>query len=576
MIPCKKVISCLLTVAMFVTMFLGNLAAPTVAAAQTPSPIQLSVDWSTVKSTTTNLSFGLNGFLTFDPAVASNSDYKANMEYMNIGFIRYHSSEATSSNSATHPTNWVDVPNKTWLASKVKEALSGFKVSNNPIRMININTWPNWMKTYTVTAGTNKVTLLDPSEYDNYANYCAELVRIVNIQYGHNVKYWEPTNEADDAYYVKFAEAGYPDKLDELIEIYSRCAKAMKAVDPTIKVGGLAYARSDHSNYDAVRRFVQATLKEGTLDYLSYHFYASGNAMDSDSSVYNRAYNPNPSSTSMAKHSRDIRNILDEYSPNRHIELFMDEYNISWSWTINDPRMKNNKGAVFDALGMIYSHDAGVDGFLAWNEKDDVYGKMDNQHNLRPPAHVYQMMNNYMVGDRVATTSSDEGKIAPFAVKNKTTGEKSYLLVNRTDEAQTVSTSFMGATGTGLVRQHQVSVEGYKITQSNWDSIVGKEVTLPANSVTLFTESQKEPTKMPMPTRVLRTLSPSIDGPTGPYDLNLTGTLDWMAFARTGVADIDRRQGSTSTIAYNRIGTSSSVRIGSNTGHAHYPSQGYT
>jgi len=44
------------------------------------------------------------------------------------------------------------------------------------------------------------------------------------------------------------------------------------------------------------------------------------------------------------------------------------EYNISWTWTNNDPRIQNYEGRAFDALRLIYVNKSSADGTSAWNE----------------------------------------------------------------------------------------------------------------------------------------------------------------------------------------------------------------
>ena len=60
--------------------------------------------------------------------------------------------------------------------------------------------------------------------------------------------------------------------MEELARIYVQCADAMKAVDPTIQVGGPATERPDLAMF--AERF--ARVAGPRLDFFSYHAYASG------------------------------------------------------------------------------------------------------------------------------------------------------------------------------------------------------------------------------------------------------------------------------------------------------------
>lgn len=546
----KKCISLILTLCIiFSVLLVNNVINPTKVSASEIVPVSIAVDWSSVKSSTTPLSFGLNGFQFFNPSVSSNPKYISNMEYMNIRFIRLHSVEATGGDNISDPRNWVDDANKSWLRDRIYQSISGFKAANNPTIFINITDWPKWMKTYNFEYKPGAtVTLLDPSEFDNYANYCAELVKIVNVEYGFNIKYWEPTNERDDIYYVKMANEGLQnDKLDELIEIHNRCAKAMKAVDPTIKVGGLAFARGDL--YNQITRFIRGTKDQGALDFISMHFYANGDLNQSDEYVYNRVNNPyDPSNGTLTKHTRDVRNILDTEVPSRHVPLFLNEFNISWTWTNNDPRMHNHKGAVYDALCLVYAHDSGADGTNAWNEYDGVYGKMNSSMQLQPNAHLYQIFNNYLVGSRATTATSDAAKIVPFAVLNPSTGNKSLLVINRSDDVQVVRTTWNESyLSTMPIQQHQISELGYSIAVNSWSRAVGQGLVVPAHSVTLLTDNTNLPsinppspvviapddtppsTPTPTPGGGISTglLNVTVAGSPASVNLSKEGILDW-------------------------------------------------
>jgi xylan 1,4-beta-xylosidase len=461
-------------------------------------PINVSVDWNNVRGQRTNLSYGMNGFQAFNPANAASAAYNANLTYMNPGAFRYHSMEMMG-NSKTSANGWIDIDNRRWDAEKIDAALRGLTYAG-AVPMINIPTWPSWMD-------ANGDQFLDADQIDAFAAWCAELVRIVNIQYGHGVVYWEPTNERDDVYYVPFANQGQPDRLDELIDIYNRAAQAMKAVDPSIKVGGPAFARADL--YPQVERFVAATINEGTLDFLSMHGYASGDKNESDERIYNRVYNAaDPSVNSLTKHTADVRAILDRISPNRRIPLWFNEYNISWTFTNNDPRMQNHKGAVFDALALVYLTDNGADATAAWNEKDGIYGKTDGGDTLRPAAHVFNLMNTYMRGDRVATTTSDATAVVVSAVKNDAAKTRAFLVINRSNAQQQVVANFNGWTPKfSTLSRFEISAAGLSSGGSiEWSLLSVGEFYVPAHSVTLIVAGEG-------PVRpVLECVAPNSDG----------------------------------------------------------------
>ncbi len=456
--------------------------------------ISVNVNWTKGLTEATSLNYGLNAFNTFDPTVAGNADYNEKMTYMNPGLVRFHSWEMLRDSGASDGKNgWLDVDNQTWDAAKIAEALSGFE-ANQPQILMNIPGWPSWMD-------LDSDGYLDEDQFDDFAQFCADLVEIINVDHQFGVVYWEPTNERDDLYYTHLVNDGKPHRMNELIEIYNQAAKAMKAVDPTIKTGGPAFARPDLT--PQVQAFVDGTINEQsptTLDFLTYHFYASGDLGESDTKIYDRPHHPTDGSVNtLATTTSAIRSILDTASPDRHIPLWLDEYNISWSWTNNDPRMHNEKGAVFDALAMIYAQKNGAQGTTAWNDYDGIYGKITgSDFALQPNAHTFQLMNNYFVGQTVEGISEDEAKVVAYAVKNN--GKHSLMLVNRTNDVQLVNAELSGIMADGTtIQKHQLSSAGYSIQQSNWYTISQQVQAVPPNSVTVFTDSSLEPAIAPDP-----------------------------------------------------------------------------
>ena len=437
------------------------------------------MDWNNRLYRTTPLSYGLNLFQGFDPELASSARYNDNLAYMNPGLVRYHSWEMMGDSKTTR-NGWIDLENRRWDAAKINRALSGPRTDAE--RAINIPGWPSWMD-------ADGDEFLDADQIDAFAAWCAELVRIVNKQGRHRVEYWEPTNERDDLYYVRFN--GAPDRLDELIDIYNRAARAMKAVDKTIQVGGPAFARPDL--VPQVERFVAGTANQRprTLDFLSLHGYASGDKNESDTHIYNRVLNSDdPAAGSLAKHAADVRAIVDRASRGRRIPVWFDEYNISWVYTNNDPRMHNHKGAVYDALAMVHFADAGMDATAAWNEQDGVYGKADNEGVLRPSAHVFRLMNAFMVGRRVATDSSDPAAIVPFAVRDNSAGTRGYLLINRSNALQQVVTDFGGwRPRNEVLSRYEVSASGFSEETIAYSDLT--TLSVPPHSVTLIVDERK-------------------------------------------------------------------------------------
>ena len=427
-------------------------------------PVQAEVDWSKTMWKAGRNDYSLNAFKGFDPKDSNDLKYQENILRMNPGLLRFHSWRVIDDSNAKSD-GWVKIAEKEWDAEKIKRTMDGWSSFYKGDILMNIPGWPTWFKRQGKAA-------LDPSEYDNYARFCADLVRIINVDQKRGVKYWEITNEQDGVYWIDPRKNNEPDNLEALVTIYNKCAEAMKRVDPTIQTGGPAVARGDL--FADFRRFIKGTRQN--LDFFSYHAYVSGNAGDPDKRIYDKA-------SLGTGFGSTIRKILDEEIPDRHVGLHFNEYNISWSWQINDVRMRDHKGAVFDALILAGVARNGIDASCAWNEKDNTYGKMDAANALRPAAHVFEWFNAHGIGDIVASTSSNEKRVVTFAVKQGR--ERGLVLINRSPNIQPTQISF-GDWRPARVECAQISKDGYAETMPDWSAISADELFLPDHSVTLL------------------------------------------------------------------------------------------
>jgi xylan 1,4-beta-xylosidase len=324
---------------------------------------------------------------------------------------------------------------------------------------------------------------LDRDQFDNYAQLCADFVKIVNKDARFNVKYWEVMNEKDDQYFTQFYTNGgwgglkdpaKPDRLKELITIYNKAAVAMKRIDPTIQVGGIGIARPDLQQFYVP--FIRGTVEH--LDFFTYHFYATGEASTSDSAIFDAP-------RSLGDHTRSIVQALKAASPNRVIPAMLGEYNISWTWETRDPRMTNSKGVVFDALSLVSALSNGATATLAWNEKDGIYGKTDDQDQLRLGGTFFKVLNQSMMGDRVLTTTTNTAIVQTFAVKNRLSGQRSLLVMNRSDQFQQVRFDFKGWQPSSAVTTYTFSPSGYSEKPIN-ASDLEHGIAIPAHSVILL------------------------------------------------------------------------------------------
>ncbi len=146
----------------------------------------------------------------------------------------------------------------------------------------------------------------------------AEWVRWANVKMGYGVKYWEVGNELEGSWEMGNTQ---PDGSKMTGETYARkfieFATAMKAVDPSIKVGGPTAA-----NTRAVFMEDLLRLAGDHVDFISFHTYPVERHLASDREILDQAL-------SLREPLARYRGLIEKYQPKRkdQIELAITEWN---------------------------------------------------------------------------------------------------------------------------------------------------------------------------------------------------------------------------------------------------------
>ena len=355
---------------------------------------EIVVDWSTTIAKTKPLIFGSNDYEIMIPERAADSTFQNLLNNLNIRLIRVHHSRLSE--------NWTNLTTKNWDEDKIQLCYDA-SYSHNPQIVQTIPRWPSWMK-------QDDNGLLDFSEYDNYANFCGELVRILNKSQNRKVIYWEPFNELDERY----KNAG---QLDELRTIYNRVTERMKSVDSKIKIGGPVLTWDDSQT---LNHFLESCSKN--VDFISWHCYASGDANAPTEEIM--SFTPK-----YGEQTRRFRSIVKKHIPNQKIPLYLSEYNINYSWDSGEERQNTHVGAVWFASVLKHLAESGIDMASSWHLKDGIYGMIDPHNNLRPSATVFSWANQFLEG-KVMQNESNQDDIEALPI-TRSNGSYSLMLINK-------------------------------------------------------------------------------------------------------------------------------------------------
>ena len=195
----------------------------------------------------------------------------------------------------------------------------------------------------------------------------AEWVRWANIKNKWGVKYWEIGNELNGEW-----EAGHirPDgskmTAEKYAEIFTAFAKAMKAVDPTIKVGGPSADIRHHEDY-----FEPLLKLAGEhVDFLTLHFYSLRSSLAPENELFDGLENLKPV-------TERLDALVKKYQPERLGEI---EYSIT-EWNSKLPKDQDAyrlfNGLWFSSwIGEMI--ECGIDSATVW----DMFSGDDNGHGM--------------------------------------------------------------------------------------------------------------------------------------------------------------------------------------------------
>ncbi len=425
--------------------------------------IDITVRWNRPRGEITPKLFGVNVWGGYDPDKSTHPVYQDNMTLMSPGLIRFHSSESTR-DSNEHSRGWVNYDTQSWDSGKIDEVLGAFgdHVQN---AMMTISNWPIWFD----EDGNGR---LDADQFDAYAEWCAELVRVINVELDYGITFWTTFNEAENK--VQGNAAG-------LADLFNRCAEAMKAVDPSIKVGGGEWTQPwDDSGLDT---FI--SLAKDHMDFFCYHHYVTGDSEKPDAEIFSAA-------SGIASRAGAIRNKLKSAGIG-DIPLYLSEYNVFWSWQYDQSRgfQRSIQGAIYNALLLKYSAEGGVlDGTLLWNDCDGIYGIMDSSFEPRPSMYVMMLKNRFLCGTPVSSSSRKSSVVNAFAVDAPI--GKAVMLINQSEEEQAVHLMFDAwAPSASSAERHIITEMGYDTHTLTLEEGWNTDLTVDPLSITLIKFEQE-------------------------------------------------------------------------------------
>ncbi|HEX3354745.1 MAG TPA: hypothetical protein VHS34_18140 [Terriglobales bacterium] len=173
-----------------------------------------------------------------------------------------------------------------------------------------------------------------------------------------NIRYWEFWNEPDLPFF-------WTETPEQFYRLYEKTARALKTVDPSMKVGGDALAIASNAGPYREGFIAYCALHKLPLDFYSWHHYALTSADPYD----------------MVRVGEEIRKLLDA-NGFQQAESVLSEWNLTPDFTERQRlRLQGMENAAFAGAAVIYLQDSSVDlahfyrGDAAWMGLFGVHGE---------------------------------------------------------------------------------------------------------------------------------------------------------------------------------------------------------
>ena len=250
-----------------------------------------------------------------------------------------------------------------------------------------------------------------PSDFDKFANVVKHIAMHYNqgwangFHYG--IRYWEFWNEPEALFW-----SGTP---EQFYSLYEKTARALKSVDDTLKVGGVAnaFAYNDGPFREGFMDYCVA--HKLPLDFFSWHTYADRSADPYDA----------------VRLARQIREVLNTHGFPK-AESILSEWNLTPDFTAEEKaRLQGADNAAFIGAVLSYLQDAPIDHAQFYRGDAAWMGLFDLQGQYFKTAYTFQAMGKMMgTPQRLAVEGTDTFGFATLAGRSADGNTVQILISN--------------------------------------------------------------------------------------------------------------------------------------------------
>ena len=238
-----------------------------------------------------------------------------------------------------------------------------------------------------------------PADFDKFASIVKHTAMHYNKGWAkgfhYNVKYWEFWNEPGPIFWTGTPEQFY--------QLYEKTARALKSVDPELKVGGPAIADPAHVSEYRDGLLDYCTAHNVPFDFYSWHTYAwqSGDPYDG------------------VRLANNFRKLLDAHGYTK-AESILSEWNQTPDFTeAEKANLQGEHNAAFIGAALTYYQDTPLDAAIFYRGDATWMGLFDLQGNYFKPAYTFKAMGEMLdTPKRLAVEGADTYGFATLAGKS--------------------------------------------------------------------------------------------------------------------------------------------------------------
>jgi hypothetical protein len=238
-----------------------------------------------------------------------------------------------------------------------------------------------------------------PTDFDKYASAVKHIAMHYNQGWAngfhYHIQYWEFWNEPDGGFWSSSPEPFY--------QLYEKTARALKSVDPTLRVGGVGLAEPTRDSPYRERFLDYCATHQAPLDFYSWHTYAR-ETEDAYGGV---------------RLARSIRSLLDQHGFPK-AESILSEWNLSWDFTAPEAdELRGPHNAAFIGAFLTYLQDAPLDAAMFYRGDAAWMGLFDLKGKYYKTAYAFKAMGQMLdTPRRLAVAGTDSTGFAALAGKS--------------------------------------------------------------------------------------------------------------------------------------------------------------